>query len=348
MRIPKGVGLILKALLTLSLILSVPGLSGAATKKEILITGKTMGTFYRIKFLTRKDVSQSLWEKKVKIRLKEVNARLSMYQKDSEISRFNRTPENQAFRLSRDFYAVLLQCRDLHDRSQGAWDGTVKPLVDLWGFGTREKTGQLPVDSDIRAALAKTGFARLVLGEKTLTKTVPGITLDLGSIAKGYGVDEIARLFADAGIPDHLVEIGGELAGSGRNKKGKPWTVGITKPKKGALNPGLYKVVSLDNAAIATSGNYRNFFEYQGKTYSHIINPKTGYPVENKVVSASVIAPDCTRADGLATALMVMDVDAGIALINSLENTECLIVKKDGDRLIPLRSTNFHRFEKGR
>ncbi|HCY84708.1 MAG TPA: FAD:protein FMN transferase [Desulfobacteraceae bacterium] len=339
---PKGVVLILSALL----ILSIPGLSGASSKKEFVLTGKTMGTFYRIKFLTRKPISQSLWDKKVKIRLKEVNARLSMYQKDSEISRFNRTPEHQAFRLSKDFYAVLLQCRNLHRLSHGAWDGTVKPLVDLWGFGTREKTGTLPSDQDIRAALAKTGFSRLVLGEKkTLTKTVAGITLDLGSIAKGYGVDEIARLFAEAGIFDHLVEIGGELAAAGRNKKGNPWTVGITKPQKGTLNPGLYRVVSLDNAAIATSGNYRNFFEYQGKTYSHIINPQTGYPVENKVVSASVIAPDCTRADGLATALMVMDVDAGIALVNRLENTECLIIKKEGDRMVPVRSEGFKRFE---
>lgn len=335
------------ALLTL-LFLLIPPVPGMAAKKEIILTGKTMGTFYRVKFLARKAASRDLWQKKVGLRLKEVNARLSMYRKKSDLSRFNRLPAHREFRLSRDFYAVLRDCRELYALSQGAWDGTVKPLVDLWGFGTRETPKAPPSNQEIQAALARTGFEKLVLEDRTLTKTVPGITLDLGSIAKGYGVDEIARLFTGAGIPDVLVEIGGELSGSGRNKQGAPWRVGITKPVKAGLNPGLYKIVTLDNMAIATSGNYRNFFEYQGQTYSHIIHPKTGYPVDNMVVSASVVAPDCTRADGLATALMVMDVDKGLAMVNRLDKVECLIVRKEGDRLVPLRSNGFSRFESKR
>jgi len=317
----------------------------AAFAREYVLTGKTMGTFYRIKFISSAAVSRALWEKKVQIRLKEVNTRLSMYQKESEISRFNASPPHTPFRLSTDFHEVLLQCKILHRISGGAWDGTVKPLVDLWGFGTRERTDKLPDQEDIRAALGQTGFEKLILNHRVLTKTAPGITLDLGSIAKGYGVDEIARLFAESGIKNHLVEIGGELAGAGKNKQGKPWGVGISNPEKAAVNPGLYKVIFLDNMAIATSGNYRNFFDLKGKTYSHIIHPKTGYPVDNRVVSASVVAKNCTLADGLATALMVMDTDEALDLVNHMGSTECLIIKKEGKALIPIRSEGFSAFE---
>lgn len=316
-----------------------------ALAREYLLTGKTMGTYYRIKFISSRPVSLALWEKKVKMRLKEVNHRLSMFQKESEISRFNLAPAHTPFHLSTDFRRVLEVCRRLHTLSGGAWDGTVKPLVDLWGFGVRNHPPSLPAPADLKAALARTGFNTLVLQGRTLTKTAPGVTLDLGSIAKGYGVDEIARLFPESNITNYLVEIGGELAGGGRNNKGNPWAVGISRPEKSLVNSGLYRVVSLDNMAIATSGNYRNFFELQGKTYSHIINPTTGYPVANKVVSASVIAGNCTLADGLATALMVMDPPRALELVNGMDNTECLILKKEGELLVPLRSKGFASFE---
>ncbi len=322
--------------------LSLPGLTAAA--REYVLTGETMGTYYRIKFIPHAPVSKALWEKKIQVRLKEVNARLSMYQKTSEISRFNTSPTHTPFRLSKDFHQVILQCTSLYRMSNGAWDGTVKPLVDLWGFGTRERKDTLPDPQAIRTALKRTGFDKLVLKDRILTKKAPGITLDLGSIAKGYGVDEIARLFAESGIKNHLVEIGGELAGSGINKRGKPWAVGISKPEKSSVSPGLYKVIALDNKAIATSGNYKNFFEIQGITYSHIIHPKTGYPVDNSVVSTSVIAENCTLADGLATALMVMDTKSALDLVNHMDNTECLIIKKEGKTLIPMRSEGFSKF----
>jgi len=334
----------IKTIVLTVLILTLFGLS-VAVAREYVLTGKTMGTFYRIKFIPSMAVSKALWEKKVHVRLKEVNARLSMYQKNSEISRFNTSPPHTPFRLSTDFHHVLLKCKTLHRISGGAWDGTVKPLVDLWGFGTRDRTDELPDQDAVRTALGQTGFEKLILKDRFLTKTAPGITLDLGSIAKGYGVDEIARLFAESGIKNHLVEIGGELAGAGKNKHGKPWGVGISKPEKHTANQGLYKVISLDNMAIATSGNYRNFFDIKGKTYSHIIHPKTGYPVDNHVVSASVIAGNCTLADGLATALMVMETNEALDLVNSMDNTECLIIIKEDKSLIPIRSKGFSAFE---
>lgn len=324
--------------------LLLPARSSAA--REYVFTGRTMGTTYAIKMVSAKTLSKSLWQEKIDLRLKQVNARLSMYQKDSELSRFNAAPKNQLFRISPDFYQVLDQCRTIHTLTAGAWDGTVKPLVDLWGFGTKGRRDTPPKPAQIKTALQRIGFDTLKIGDHVLTKTIPGITLDLGSIAKGYGVDEIARLIREGGIKNYLVEIGGELAGSGENKHRKAWTVGITNPEKGFLNSGLYKQVRLSNKAIATSGNYRNYFEENGHIYSHIISPKTGYPVENNVVSASVISDTCTFADGLATALMVMDTHQALALVNRLDNTECLIIRQDGKKRTALRSAGFKRYEK--
>ncbi|WP_022665108.1 FAD:protein FMN transferase [Desulfospira joergensenii] len=310
-----------------------------------VLSGRTMGTFYTVKFISRKKESPDLWKRKIDICLKEVNARLSMYDPKSEISRFNRHPAHEPFKISRDFSEVLTRSRQIYDLSSGAWDGTVKPLVDLWGFGTRDRADDLPTPEAVSKALEQTGFNKLILKNQTLTATAPHITLDLGSIAKGYGVDILARLLKSSGIENFLVEVGGELSGSGKNKKGKPWAVGISRPEKKGPAQGLYEIISLDNMAIATSGNYRNFFVKDGKSYSHIIDPKTGYPVENRVVSASVIAPDCTFADGLATALMVMEVDRGIEMINHIDQVECLIIKKQGEAFVNLRSDGFRNFE---
>nr|WP_321401580.1 FAD:protein FMN transferase [uncultured Desulfobacter sp.] len=315
--------------------------------QEYVFTGQTMGTSYSIKMISAKPLSRSLWQEKIDLRLKQVNARLSMYQKDSELSRFNAAPKDQSFKVSEDFYQVLDQCRQLYTLTDGAWDGTIKPLVDLWGFGTKGRRDTAPETEQIETALKRIGFNKLKIGDHDLTKTQTGITLDLGSIAKGYGVDEIGRLIKEGGIENFLVEIGGELVGAGENKHRKAWVVGIANPQKGFLNAGLYKEVRLDNKAIATSGNYRNYFEKNGHVYSHIISPKTGYPVENGVVSASVISDTCTRADGLATALMVMDTQQALTLINSLENTECLIIRQDGKKRTESRSAGFKSYELG-
>ncbi len=318
-----------------------------SAREAYLFTGRTMGTTYAIQIVSAKPLLKSLWQEKIDLRLKQVNACLSMYQKDSELSRFNVLPADRPFTASPDFYQVLAQCKDLYTLTQGAWDGTVKPLVDLWGFGTKGRRTTPPEAVEIASALARTGFDKLDLSGHTLTKTTPGVTLDLGSIAKGFGVDAVARLIHDSGIKNYLVEIGGELAGRGRNRHRKVWTVGISKPEKGQLSPGLCDRLHLDNMAIATSGNYRNYFEKQGQVFSHIIHPKTGYPVKNIVISASVIAENCTRADGLATALMVMDPDHSLDLINGLENTECLIIRQDNGKRTVLRSSGFKTYEMG-
>lgn len=311
---------------------------------QYTVSGNTMGTFYTIKFISTREESESSWKSRADIRLKEVNKQLSMYDPESELSLFNRQETGQYTAMSSDFYNVLSAGKKLYQITDGAWDGTVKPLVDLWGFGTHKNENKIPLPGAISLALSKIGFNHIdIKDDHTICKKAD-ITLDLGSIAKGYGVDAIAKLFLEYGIHDILVEIGGELYASGRNKKGEPWSVGISLPDKHFANQALYKIVRLDNMAIATSGNYRNFFEMNKKTFSHIIDPKTGFPVDNEIVSASVISKDCTFADGLATALMVMDIQKGIDLVNRLENTECLIIQKKGQTLISHESENFENF----
>ncbi len=308
------------------------------------ISGKTMGTFYTIKFVSRKKDSISLWKNRVDIRLKEVNKKLSMYDPESELSVFNRQQIKMPVHVSQDFYSILLIAKKLYILSDGSWDGTVKPLVDLWGFGTIKSTRKIPESKKITLAMTKTGFDNIDIKADKIISKQADINLDLGSIAKGYGVDAIAAIFLSSGIKDILVEIGGELYASGKNKKGDDWAVGISRPDKNYAKQGLYKIIRLKNMAIATSGNYRNFFELNNKSYSHIIDPKTGYPVNNQIVSVSVIARDCTFADGLATALMVMDIKKAVLLVNSLEDTECLIVQENDNQLIDHISKNFDSF----
>jgi thiamine biosynthesis lipoprotein len=308
------------------------------------ISGQSMGTFYTIKFVSKKKESLSLWKDRVDIRLSEVNKKLSMYDPKSELSLFNRQQIKMPVDISHDFYSILLIAQKLYHLTDGSWDGTVKPLVDLWGFGINKKIQKIPESKKITMALVKTGFNKIEINEEKRISKKTDITLDLGSIAKGYGVDAVASIFLSSGINDILVEIGGELYAAGKNKKGNDWAVGISKPDKHYSNQGLYKIIGLKNRAIATSGNYRIFFELNNKSYSHIIDPKTGYPVDNKIVSASVIAKDCTFADGLATALMVMGIQKAISLVNSLEDTECLIIQEEGKQLIDHVSENFNAF----
>ncbi|MCP3875827.1 MAG: FAD:protein FMN transferase [Desulfobacteraceae bacterium] len=309
--------------------------------KQYSISGKTMGTYYTIKFISNKKLSPSTWKKKVDVRLKEVNKKLSMYNPKSELSLFNQHDIGKPVSISSDFFTIILSAKKLYHLTEGSWDGTIKPLVDLWGFGTKKQTNRIPEPHQITLALSTLGFNHIKIKRPNTIFKSKAITLDLGSIAKGYGVDAIADIFISSDINNILVEIGGELKAFGKNKKGKIWSVGISKPDKLFSNQELYKIIRLDNSAIATSGNYRNFFEINGKTYSHIIDPKTGFPVDNHIVSVSVISKDCSFADGLATALMVMDVKKGLSLVNSLEQTECMIIQKKEHQFISHASENF-------
>ncbi|MBF0412488.1 MAG: FAD:protein FMN transferase [Desulfamplus sp.] len=311
-----------------------------------LFSGNTMGTTYHIKVVMDKneETPKSTTQKSkalhtlIEEKLKQVNQSMSVYIPDSEISLFNKADKGEIIKISSDFNDVMVKAQKIYTITEGAWDGTVKPLVDLWGFGTKKEITDVPSSENIRVYLQTIGFNQININtqNKTLQKQNAAITLDLGSIAKGFGVDAVAQLLKSEGYSNFLVEIGGEVFASGKKSVAKHWMVGISKPNKGVFTGkeesmlnAVYDALPLQDKSLATSGDYRNFTIIEGKTYSHIINPTTGYPVDNGVVSASVIADNCTFADGLATALMVMGHEKGVNLVNSLENVECLILVKD-------------------
>lgn len=309
------------------------------------LTGQTMGTIYHIRVASDTRVDTDTLKARVDVRLKMINRALSMYDPGSELSRFNRMTAGQTLTLSLDFRTVLDTGRTLHRLTGGAWDGTVKPLVDLWGFGTTTGPQTPPDREKIDTLLSCTGFSGLIIRSDTIRKDKDCLTLDLGSIAKGYGVDEISRLLGRLGYHRFLVEIGGEVFAGGMKTGQDFWKVGISRPVRQMPDQGIYKALAVKDMAIATSGSYRNFVTLNGREYSHVIHPATGFPVDNRIVSATVVAADCTFADGLATALMVMDVRQGLELVNRLDNVEALIItgsEKTGfrDRM----SDNFHAY----
>lgn len=306
--------------------------TACGSDRELQLSGKTMGTTYHIKVVVGWFSSGSDLQRQIDERLAAINKSMSTYDPDSEISRFNAIRADKRFSPSADFFKVLRVAAELHRITGGAWDGTLDPLVNLWGFGRRGTVARVPADDEIHQALAHVGFGRIHLDPSgTIAKKDAVVTLDLGSIAKGYGVDEIARLLGDNGLIHFLVEIGGEVYARGRRGDGLPWRVGINHPDKAAALNDVYKAVALTDRAMATSGDYRIFFQSGDRFYSHILDPRTGRPVKNGVVSATVVADNCTVADGLATALMVMGPEKGVALVDRLETVECLIVVRQPD-----------------
>ncbi len=307
--------------------------SGCEGKREHLIQGRTMGTTYHIKVVTGYFQGISGLKEKIEKRLVEINAAMSTYQKDSEISRFNEFKQTgRKLKIAEDFYRVMKTAQAIYRLSDGAWDGTVNPLVDLWGFGRGGPKNKIPLEYEISALLSNIGFENIeVLEPGFLLKKRASVTLDLSSIGKGYGVDQVADTIRKEGFQNYLVEIGGEVFASGYRKDGELWRIGINRPQTDAAFDEVYKVVNLHNRAFATSGDYRNFFVVDGIRYAHIIDPRTGYPISNGVVSVTIIAGTCTFADGLATAIMVMGPAEGLDLINRLDAVEGLIIAEQMD-----------------
>jgi FAD:protein FMN transferase len=305
---------------------------GCDFRKEITIAGRTMGTTYHVKVIGGYFSDTDRLRRHVETRLEEINRSMSTYRRDSEISRFNTAARaGKKFPVSRDFLNVMTVARRIYNLTGGAWDGTVKPLVNLWGFYGKSPRQDVPAKGEIDALLLRIGFDRIEILDGGLMKKTSDVSLDLASIAKGYGVDEIAALLADDGFHDVLVEIGGEVVARGHKMDGSLWRVGINRPRKDAPLDAVYTALRLKNRAVATSGDYRNFFQAEGISYPHVIDPRTGYPVKNRVVSVSIIADTCTFADGLATAIMVLGPEKGLSLINRLDGIEGLIVVGNED-----------------
>ncbi len=285
--------------------------------ERLQITGETMGTYYSVT-IDSPPATASVDHVRGEIgaKLAEINAQMSTWDSESEISGFNQSDSTDWFEVSPEFAAVVREAKRIHKLTSGAFDPTVSPLIDLWGFGKPDTSG-IPNQTEIDRALQSVGMQHLEVQDNpsALRKTHATLQLNLSAIAKGYTVDEIAALLVDSDLCSFVVDIGGETRTGIAKANGDPWRVGIESPKAG-LNrnerPG--QIVPITESSIATSGDYRNFFEVDGVAYSHTINPVTGYPMKDPPASVSVIHKSCMTADAMATALMVLGPDKGLAL----------------------------------
>ena len=301
-----------KCLIVALFVFASPLVAGG-TERQFVYSGKTMGTTYSITVVASENVHVEDLQAAIDETLERVNLEMSTYRKDSVISRFNALGKaDEKFSVPENFMDVLRVSRSVYELTGGAWDGTVNPLLELWGFRSKKPLARIPEKEKIEKTLLQVGFDKIAISDGAISKKDAAITLDLASIAKGHGVDRVSGVLLERGLKNFIVEIGGEIYASGLTEKGERWRAGINKPDKNAAFDEVYRVVTLTDAAMATSGDYRNFVEIDGGSYSHIIDPRTGYPVKNNVASATVIAPTCAFADGLATAAMVMGAEKTI------------------------------------
>ena len=276
----------------------------------------------------------------------EVNRQMSTYIPDSEISWFNRSESTEPITVGEEFYYVVNRALYWSRKSNGAFDITVFPLLYLWGFGPGD-TGvpdQFPDSSTINRRMSHVGYEKIRTEKSSIVKLDPYISIDLNAIAKGFGVDAVFDYLKSQNISDMMVEIGGEVRVKGKNLQAKQWAIAIERPKLSAeREEGFDWVINLDNQAMATSGDYRNYFEIDGEIYSHEIDPRTGYPSQSGIASATVTAPTCTDADALATALMVMSITDGLELVESLPEVEAfLIIRETADRFRSQQSSGMN------
>ena len=264
-----------------------------------------MGTSYQVKIASGNTAIPKSLSEQINKRLESLDNTFSTYKKISELMVFNQTEINQSKAISDDMQWVMKLATEICDLTGGAFDPTVGPLVNLWGFGPKYTGDEIPEPEEINRYLSSMGLNHLSLSQDAKTATrKTDIQLDFSAIAKGYAVDAVAELLASIGIENYLVEVGGELRASGKKQNGDLWRIAIEKPS--LTQGGIQQVVDLKNVAVATSGDYRNYFEKNGKRYSHTIDPRTGYPVDHKLASVTVIAATAARADALATAMMVL------------------------------------------
>lgn len=289
---------------------------------KVTLSGNTMGTTYNITYL---DPSERDFKTSIDSLLEVFNQSLSTYIPDSELSRFNQS-DTLYFKLPY-FLPVLQSSKTVYEITGGAFDPTVGPLVNLWGFGPSGP--QLKDSVNIASMLGLVGFDKIFFDSASVRKSKPGMYLDFSAIAKGYGVDVVAEFLKGKGIENLLVEIGGELVARGVNEKGELWKVGINRPEELGRADDLYSIVALNNRGMATSGNYRNYYEAGGIKISHTINPATGKPVNHGLLSATVLADDCMTADAYATAMMVMGTDKAIELQKNQSLFEIFLIYSD-------------------
>ncbi|BAJ03305.1 FAD:protein FMN transferase [Shewanella violacea] len=301
--------------------------SGCSQPAQIIsLSGNTMGTTYHIKVVPNEHLPEvNLLQAEIDLALEKVNDQMSTYRPKSELSLFNSMNHEETIKISMDTAGVIAEGIHLYDVTDGALDITLGPLVNLWGFGPDKRPTSIPSEEVIAAAKAKTGMQYLHLDGIKLTKTNPDLYVDLSSIAKGYGVDVVAALLDKYHVSGYLVEVGGELSVFGNKMDDKPWRVAIEQPEIGERD--VQQVIEPGDMAIATSGDYRNYYEEEGRQFSHIIDPRSGYPIQHRLASVTVLHKQSMVADGYATAMMVLGTQKSLALAKK-ENLAIMLIEK--------------------
>lgn len=283
--------------------------------------GIIFGTVYHVKYLYSKDLLEE-----IEAELLQVDASLSMFNKESTISRINRNQTDEADEMLAE--VLTLSCA-IHKTTGGAFDPTVAPLVNAWGFGV--KSGQLPDSTQVDSLRALVGLNTIALKQNRIKKSNPHTILDFSAIAKGFGVDRVAGVLRKHGIQRFMVEIGGEVVTQGLNDKDEPWRIGINKPDDDSTSTQseLQDIVALSDRALATSGNYRNFYIANGRKIAHTINPLSGYPTQQDILSSTVMAPSCAEADAYATAFMVTGMEQAKRILQQQPQLQAYFIYAD-------------------
>jgi len=284
---------------------------------------KVFGTFYHATYQCDSDLTYS-----INAELAKVDASLSPFNKNSIITAVNQNEDVEVNNMFQDVFYLAMQ---ISKETEGAFDITVAPLVNAWGFGF--KNGIEPTKEQVDSLMQIIGYQKVSLSRGKITKTDDRVMLDCSAIAKGYGTDVVARLLRSKGIQNFMVEIGGEIVTSGVNAEGQPWRVGISKPVEDPMGTdnGVQSIVKVTDKAMATSGNYRNFYYKDGKRYAHTIDPKTGYPVQHSILSATVFAKSCAVADAYATSFMVMGMEKAKQLLEHHPELMAYLIYSDED-----------------
>jgi len=307
--------------------------------------GGTMGTYYQVTYVLDGEqlADTHLLSKSLQItinkKLELVNNQMSTFRKNSELSQVNKSHSGAV--VSNATRDVIKSALKIYKQSHGAYDITIGPLVNLWGFGPTKRINKAPSEALIKKNLKSVGSQYVSIQGNLIQKRIPSLYIDLSSIAKGYAVDVVSEYLASLGIKNYLVDIGGELRTSGYKPQHKSWKVGVETPS--SADESVERVVDIGNNAIATSGNYRNFFEKNGIRYSHIIDPKTGRPITHNLVSVSVVYPNCKMADGYATAITVLGPKAGFNFAKKYKLAVFLITK-EGGKYIEHYTDNFKAY----
>ncbi len=310
--------------------------------------GSAMGTTYSVRVVDPKltNPARARIAEAIEARLSAVNRLMSTWDPDSELSRFNRSTSTGPFAVSPQTLEVFRIAREVSDLTGGAFDVTVGPLVAAWGFGATDRVPAEPPALELASLRASVGYRRVSfdLALRSLSKSHPETLCDLSGIAKGYGVDEVARALVELGQDDFLVEVGGELRASGRRGPGRPWRVAIEHPEATARS--IFGVLELHDASLATSGDYRDYYEQDGVRLSHLIDPRSGRPIAHALASVSVVHADAAHAEALATGLSVLGPDEGYALAEHAGLAAYFILREPGGALRGVATPSFPPVER--